>query len=439
MRALLRENAIPFAEWHPGWLLNHGQYDAVIFTHPYDRERPRELWFNSLAASIPTTIYIPYGLSMGGGRKNLRLQFDQPTQSGASAVVARSEWEKKMYARHCSAGDAHVHVLGHPRFDYLFQEFGNPVPHEVSEFIDGRLAVLWNSHFSFSHSHSQSSNFSTFDLIGPELFQYAKANRDWLCLVWRPHPGLIPALVRDKVMSRDKIACLRSELAGIGVLLDDTSDHAVSFSASDALLTDVGSFLLEYMATGKPMLTLINPEGEPLNEEASVLVSNNSAATTAGEVFAFIETLRDRIDVQGEMISTDSDHLFGLDGKVGKRVALMIKAMVTGELDQIEEACRDCTPIIHARKHRHTPVSACVSKSPITTDIATPALDHLIRELQLLREQKANEAAWRKKLRRACNRIRTSLGEATKRSIILMSIIRTIRIVMRRSSRNSTR
>lgn len=422
MRRVLEHESVPFEEWHDGRDVSNECFDAAIFNHPYDRERPRALWFDQVNARVPVTVYIPYGPVMAGGRKNMRLQFAQPTQSRATTVVARSLHEKAMYGRYCPSGDVHVHVLGQPRFDRLLASLARPLPDDLVKAIGGRRVILWNSHFSFGRSYSQSSNFSTFDVVGPEIFALAVSRREHLCLLWRPHPGLFPAILREGLLEDGDLPGLRRELAQIGIVLDETADHAAAFKASDALLTDVGSFLLDYLVTGKPVLALVNPDGEPLNEESSRLAGHYVCASTPAEVEKFVDMVQ--AGTGGADLSRAlAEHLPMLDGRAGERVAKLILGLCRGERDVPGDA-----PAVDAKAvgavHELVPCS-------FTRDGALPelppTLNRLLVGLRGLRAEKSNEPAFRKTIRRRVNMIRTDVGEFIKVHPVLMSGFRLLR------------
>jgi hypothetical protein len=251
--------------------LRPGDFSAVIFNAPYDRERPNAFHADKVADTVPLSIYIPYGLVMGGGWKNQRYQYAQPTQMRAGLIAARSEFERDLYARFCPTGAAHVRLTGLPRLDELIDLGHFPVDPLLTEAIGGRFAILWNSHFSFGLAHARHANYSTFDSMARSVFEFARRRPD-LAVVWRPHPGLFRALVEEGVVPLNHIDALRQAVLSSGVILDERPDHRHAFAASDMLMTDLGSFLVEYLVTEKPLVYLENPLGEGLNDEGRALV-----------------------------------------------------------------------------------------------------------------------------------------------------------------------
>jgi hypothetical protein len=309
--------------WGDGDRLEPDRFDCAIFNTPYDRNRPPELYFDVVARSVRRTVYVPYGLVTGDGEANRRFQYAQPTQRRADLVVARSEAERSAYRRFCPSGASHVFVSGLPRLDSLFDIERFPADPELVAAVAGRKAFLWSSHFSFLPRFVGES-YSTFDRVGPALFRFAAARPD-VALVWRPHPQLFDRMIADGAMDAEELAALKRELGELGVILDERPDHRHAFAVSHALMADAGSFLFEYLATGKPVLFLCNPNGEPLNEEASALVRSYDVAETAREAVAFIERLlRDGDLRRDERCRIRSTFLPHWDGRASERVAQRI-------------------------------------------------------------------------------------------------------------------
>ncbi|MNM34110.1 CDP-Glycerol:Poly(glycerophosphate) glycerophosphotransferase [compost metagenome] len=428
-RLLLESEGIPFVEWVPRMGIRSGQFDVAVFTHPYDRERPPLLWFHQVRHSVDRIVYIPYGLTVGAGAKNLRLQFAQPLQIGADLIVARAPSEKSMYARYCPRADGHVQVLGHPRFDRMLQARQGPLDTGLRERIGGRVAFLWNSHFSFGHRYSQSSNFSTFDLLGPEIFEYFLARRASLCLIWRPHPGLFPVLLEQGLLSAEQVPTLRDELRAQGIVLDESPGHLDAFACSDAMISDPGSFLFDYLAMQRPMLALLNPEGEPLNEEATALVNASGGAWTMSQVRAFLDAVVDG-QVDAEVLAQRKARFLPYaDGCSASRIcaAIMHGAMVGDTAAAAIESVPYATPA--AAPFPCTPAATTCPLTPVLINAPlSPVLTQLLAGLRRIRAEKAAETQARKTLRRVINRVRTMVGEHVKQHPAVMAVLTCMRV-----------
>lgn len=316
----LEELGVAYQNWEE-LDLDSTRFDAVLFTSPYDPTRPLPYQFFELRERVRFTAYIPYGLEVGGGQVNLAHQYGQPVAMHGSAVYVRSEGARAMYARHCTTGDAHVVVSGHPRMDGLADLEHFQIDPSLITQIGSRRAVLWNAHFSFD-----ADQWSTFDLLAMDIFA-AFASRPDLALLFRPHPLLWRKLINLGVFDEGGVAQLKKELTELGVIIDERPDHRHAFAASSAMMSDTGSFLMEYLVTGKPVLYLANPHGLGLNEEGEAVVRYYERTEDAVGVEAFLDGLGRRSggDVQRRKEAI-GEFFYGFDGQAGQRVVDHLKA-----------------------------------------------------------------------------------------------------------------
>jgi hypothetical protein len=299
----------------PDFDFNRSGFDAVIFTSPYDSSRPLEYHFHSLKEKVAITAYIPYGLEVGGGLQNIEYQYRQPTAAESTVTFVRSSSAKQMFRMYCQHGDAHVVVTGHPRLDTfaLFQEFN--VDSDLVAEIAGRKAVLWNAHFSFTNN-----SWSTFDIFAEDIFNEILSRPDFV-LIFRPHPLLYKSLINAGIFIAHEIDEFKRELRALGIIVDERADHRHAFSASCALLTDAGSFLLEYLITGKPVLYLKNLDGLGLNEQGAAVVKLYHQATEQSHIVNFLDWLSLGEDEEcKKRRSAINSFFYGLDGRCGQRV-----------------------------------------------------------------------------------------------------------------------
>lgn len=314
--AVLEQDGTPFKRG-TDMKLEHGQFDVALLAVPYDPVRAPEFRVPYIKERVRHFVYIPYALEMDGSETTKIRQYSLHAHALASAIFVRSEFSRKMYRLHCPTGDKHVFATGLPRLDGLYDlENRFAVDPTLTAAIGDRFPVLWNTHFSVNENR-----ISTFDRIGAELLEYAVKSPD-VALIWRPHPALFLKLSDAGVLSSAEIAALKRELTDAGVIVDQRDDHRHAFAASRALVTDMSSFLLEYLTTGKPILYTVNPDGLPLTEEGERLVTNYEKAETADEAIAFIERIQRGEDpLHAARKSALPDYLAGFDGQAAQRAA----------------------------------------------------------------------------------------------------------------------
>jgi hypothetical protein len=292
----LEKEGVPYVRWDAK-PMTEDFADVLFVQNPYDITRPEPLRTPNLLRHVARLAYIPYGLEIGGGGENAANQFNQILQQTAWAWFARSPRHRDMIARHCDAGGAHVVVTGHPRMDmYRNLRELSPDP-EFAAFAKGRKLVFWNPQFDIRPNNT---GYSTF-LIWQEFFLEEFAKRQDVAFVIRPHPLFFGTLESRKIWTRAQVDDFlrRVEKAG-NVLIDRRSSYLPVFAASDAMLSDASSFLLEYGATGRPLLYLHNPDGPSLNDDGEFVRAHNYTALSREDVSSFITMVAEGRDPLGE-------------------------------------------------------------------------------------------------------------------------------------------
>lgn len=311
-RRFLADRNLPFVDFS-AYDLESAAPDIVFLQNPYDSTRPDSHSAARLASLGLRLAYIPYGLEVGAGDQNLRWQYDLDLQRLAWRVFVRASRHRRMFARYCQAGSAHVVVTGHPKLDryeggHLTERRGR-----LAEALGERRAILWTPHFSV-----EDGGWSTFRQYGDAILSLFEQRHD-LVLIVRPHPLFFPRL-RSVDEAAERAFRARVE-ASQNIVLDEAFDYAEAFACSDALMADAGSFLLEYLPTEKPVLYLHQAQGPGLNEEGSV-VEGYYQAHQIEDIESFVDLVARRLDPMKDRRVAQIDEFFlALDGQAGARIA----------------------------------------------------------------------------------------------------------------------
>lgn len=317
------------AETNVDSVLSDFQPHVVFVQNPYDSTRVQALQSYRLVALGIRVAYVPYGIEMGGGLDNIQYQFNSEVQQLAWRVFVRSSRNKAMYAKHCDVGDSHVVVTGHPKFDAQLDIDAYIINPKLKAKIAGRPVVLWTPHFSVGLPAS----WSTYRIYNQVIMQQTLARQDVFFII-RPHPLFFKEMLRQHLWGIEGEAEFRSRCDQQDNLwLDETADYTESFYASNAIMTDVGSFLLEYLPTKKPILYLHHPQGLGLNDDAD-LVEHYYRADKPDDIPNYIDMVSKGLDLMKEKRTLIQDEfLFGLDGSAGQRIAKYLIDELTLELD----------------------------------------------------------------------------------------------------------
>lgn len=311
--------------------------DVVFVQNPYEETRPVELRLERLREAGARIAYVPYGLELGGGAWNITAQFDTPVHRHAWRIFARSERHKRMFGKYCRAGNHHVVVTGHPKFDSRVSDCGERLSSLLRQKVKGRPVILWTPHFSVGDPPT----WSTFRLYGDFILDEISRNPG-LFLLLRPHPLFFKAMTQGGFWSDEDCEAFRERVQGCdNVALDETADYHEAFGLSSALMTDVGSFLLEYLPTEKPLLYLNHPAGLGMNDDAK-LIDHLYTASDERAVGAFIGMIaREEDPGRAGRLAAIPSFLHGLDGNIGEAICLCILEAVPQEGDGVAGVLQD--------------------------------------------------------------------------------------------------
>lgn len=295
------------------------QPDVIVIQNPYDSTRPPQFHMEVLVRNNVRVIYVPYGLDVGGGVENLRWQYDLDVHQKAWRVFARSVSHKKMFSRYCSSGDAHVVVTGHPKIDAIVRPrlqgsaIGAPPESDVAQ----HRHVLWTPHFSVNEG-----GWSTYLKYAESMLAYFESKPVGLSLIIRPHPLLFGRLKQLGMLDDDGIASLRKRFDQPPyIYFDENEQYDVSFERSSCLIADAGSFLLEYLATEKPILYLHNADGPGLNASGA-FTENYYQASRFDDIESFMTMVASGDDPKREQrLDQVNPLLHRIDGKIGDAIA----------------------------------------------------------------------------------------------------------------------
>lgn len=291
--------------------------DFVLFQNPYESTRPIAFQFDTINKIVKRTVYIPYGIDIGGGKENIEWQFNLPVQKFSWKVIARSKRHKMMFEKYCDSHGRNVIGIGHPKFDGIYKILNEDIkaPDDWIKKINGRKVLLWNPHFSVDGGDA----WSTFEKWVDVILQLFNANKDVFLLI-RPHPLLFDRLILLKKMNEQQIEEFRNMIKeSDNILLDETDDYKQSFFLSNGIMTDAGSFLLEYLPTKKPILYLPNDKGPGLYDDS--LVDHYYIGRKREEIEDFIMMIYHGEDpLYDKRMDTLKEHLPDVDGCIGERI-----------------------------------------------------------------------------------------------------------------------
>lgn len=154
--------------------------------------------------------------------------------------------------------------------------------------------VIYAPHWSIPcQGNKNDENYATFLWTGKIILNYAK-NHPEINWVFKPHPTLKVALKRTGFFSNSDIENYYKEWETVAKPFY-SANYMEIFMKSKALITDCGSFLIEYFCTGKPIIHLISDQCSAIPPEPTQKIFNTFyQVKNAGELYNQLENLLQR-------------------------------------------------------------------------------------------------------------------------------------------------
>ena len=228
------------------WPLAKYNPDIVFYHDPrpiFEEDSVRRTAECALCCDIPYAIRTLDGDGLQNSPWHHQLMFLQfpPTEAQSRAYrKALPEW--KWAGTSCA--------IGHPILDQYLT---------MTAATESAQYVIYAPHWSFAFPGvKQPVTLSSFMGNGLQILEYAKKHPEFNW-VFKPHPLLYKELIIRGAWTREKTDAYYKAWGDIGRVCTD-GDYIPLFQNAKALITDCGSFLVEFPMTGKPLIRLIPKE-----------------------------------------------------------------------------------------------------------------------------------------------------------------------------------
>ncbi|PAF49656.1 hypothetical protein BKH43_06515 [Helicobacter sp. 13S00401-1] len=211
--------------------------DIVFYEQPWELARNQAPLYTSKFA---LTYYMPYYVSNYGNLNlDINLRFHKFLYR---YYVLNHDW-KELYKKHAKVDN--FCPIGHTQLDNFY----------LNASTSKQSYVIYAPHYSFPHVKNLNPvNYATFLQNHRLILDFAKkhSNLNW---VFKPHPKLKASLLKSG-FSKEYVEGYYKQWEAIGIS-SYNSDYIKFFLDSKALITDSGSFLIEYFCTTKPLIHLL--------------------------------------------------------------------------------------------------------------------------------------------------------------------------------------
>ena len=234
--------------------------DIVFAGNPYIQDIYTLLYYSGIKL-----VYIPYASSISGEKYSLQLQYQLTIHKLAWKIYILDKFYEKFYITDEHRASNIVVINSTPKFDNVLHE----VPRQNS--IINAKVFLWNIHHStamLSENYQDGGDrkWSSFFIYKNILYNIFLQHTD-LQLIIRPHPNFYTNKYSFFLYEFDEFSNLNN------VHIDNSAKNTfiTSFQKADVLITDLSSMMLDFLITGKPIISLFNDKSCFLNEFAEGL------------------------------------------------------------------------------------------------------------------------------------------------------------------------
>jgi hypothetical protein len=253
---------------------------------------------------------------------------DSPYQRGAWVVFCANDLMLQMARRDGALGGGQFRVVGHPKADRLR---GALPAWPVASGGSGsrRRRIAWSAHHSIGRGWTE---FGAFPLMADDMVVWARDCPE-IEFVFLPHPALIPYLGSPaSPMTRaefDEWRAMWDGLPNTGFCAEGA--YASVLAASDLLVTDGLSLMVEYQILERPLILFERDGHRPFNEIGEIAREGAHTVTTVAEVRAAAERLlRGIADPLGWRQREIVQRLFG-DEPSADQILSILREMIASE------------------------------------------------------------------------------------------------------------
>ena len=252
--------------------------DIIFYDQPWDLPQKHNPF---TVSSFALTAYCDYGLELFYNNDSYRSNFH--------ALLYKFFVDNKSNSKRYNANNLNRHdnciSFGYPKLDtYLIE---SSIAEENIWKEPNKFKIIYAPHHSFEEN---GLNLATFRHNGYYILNLAKKHHLNTTWIFKPHPRLKYALIKNDIMTEKEINDYFDEWNKLGKIYDK-GEYFDIFKTSDLMITDCCSFLGEYLPTKKPIIQLVNPKHKEFNVLGKKITSQNYKAHNNLELNKYFEAI----------------------------------------------------------------------------------------------------------------------------------------------------
>jgi len=261
----------------------------LFFSTPYSWASPSFI-FQTRRKERPFHCYVPYALNVSDLTQQ---QYGEWFFQNLDINFHPSALHKKIHEDEGKWPWVNEIVSGYPGIEGFHSK-------KVSG-DNGNMLMIYAPHHTISNENNFNLSYATFEQFGEfmlELMLETKEQIDW---VFKPHPLLFSKLLNHPDWGEDKAK------AYFGCWEENASfedgDYTELFRNSKGMIHDSGSFLAEFLATGQPVMYLLDKENRKprLNDFGFLCLERCYIGRSQEEIRQFVqEVIQEGKDIMKE-------------------------------------------------------------------------------------------------------------------------------------------
>jgi hypothetical protein len=255
--------------------------DIVFYTNPYEGLQDYRYYIKKFPNTL--TCYVPYAVMT----VNLDLIYNLDFHNLVWKIFAETSMHNEIASQKQRNKGRNIIVTGYPGFDQLII---NKKPREVwKNKNSGLKKIIWAPHHSMTELNKVSNFLEYYDFFLELAINY----KDKLQIAFKPHHLLRVKLESDYYWGKEKTDMYYNKWANLENCQLENGDYIDLFLTSDALIHDCGSFMAEYLITGRPVLYMIRNESiiDYLNVFGAKTLAVHYQSRNQKQVIDFIENV----------------------------------------------------------------------------------------------------------------------------------------------------
>ena len=178
-----------------------------------------------------------------------------------------------------------------------------------NEFVDPwkfqsikKSKIIWAPHHTIPTAPNL-LEYSTFLDVADIMLEIAEEYKEEIQIAFKPHPFLLKKLYN--IWGKDKTDSYYQKWMQLENTQIESGEYYGLFKHSDALIHDCGSFTIEYLYTGNPVMYLSNgkPHTETLNDFGKAAYETHVIGKSKEDIVSFIQDVikgEDRLKIERE-------------------------------------------------------------------------------------------------------------------------------------------